>query len=122
MQEEQKLVKIQFNKKTGQCHISIPRAFWDSVTGTGYLMARLQDSKLIYTPAPAPKQKKKGAKIPKFLQENDSVAPVTSSQQVAGKKELPDVKIDPSVNLEEVPDLLADDGEAPSEYPDWEDN
>lgn len=122
MQEEQKLVKIQFNKKTGQCHISIPRAFWDSVTGTGYLMATLQDSKLIYTPAPAPKQKKKGAKIPKFLQENDSNESVASSQQVAGKKELPDVKPDPSINREETPDLFADDGEAPSDHPDWEGN
>jgi hypothetical protein len=119
LEEERKLVKIQFNAKTGQCHVSIPRAFWDSVTGTGYLMATLQDGKLIYTPAS--KQMKKETKVPKFLQETDGGESATASQQVTGKKELPDVKIDPSINLEETPDLLADDGnETPSNHPDWE--
>jgi hypothetical protein len=118
LQEEQKLVKIQYNKKTGQCHISIPRAFWDSVTGTGYLMASLQDGKLIYTPAPAHKQIKRGAKIPKFLQGNDSVAPVTSFQPVTGKKELTS-KLDPSINPEEEQDVWEDDGEV-IEGADWD--
>jgi len=103
MQEEKRLVKIQFNQKTGQCHVSIPRAFWDSVTGTGYLLASLQDGKLIYTPAPAPQKIKKGPKIPKFLQENDA-------------------KLNPSINIEDVPDLLAEEGEESANHPDWEEN
>jgi hypothetical protein len=98
-------------------------------------MATLQDSKLIYTPAPAPKQKKKGAKIPKFLQENDSVAPVTSStQEFTNTEEIPviekketvkemvesaKINIDQSIDLKENPDLFADDGEVPSDHPGW---
>jgi hypothetical protein len=114
LEEEQKLVKIQYNKKTGQCHVSIPRAFWDSVTKSGYMMATLKDGKLIYTPAP--KQTKKDTKIPKFLQENDSGESTTPSQEVTKKEEIlqekiesSKKKIDPSINLEENPNVWEDD-------------
>ena len=108
LEEERKLVKIQFNAKTGQCHVSIPRAFWDSVTGTGYLMATLQDGKLIYTPAS--KQIKKDVKMPKFLQENEGGESAITS------------KLDPSIKIEDVPDLLAEEGEESAKHPDWDEN
>lgn len=112
MQEERKLVKIQFNKKTGQCHVSIPRAFWDSVTGTGYLLATLQDGKLIYTPAP--NQMKKDTKIPKFLQESDNGASAISSKTAPEKKELTKIKPDPSINREEEPNVWEEDDNSES--------
>jgi hypothetical protein len=114
LEEERKLVKIQFNAKTGQCHVSIPRAFWDSVTGTGYLMATLQDGNLVYTPAS--KQMKKDTKIPKFLQENDGGESGTSSQEVTKTETIQEQQerakknIDPNIKIDEEPDVWADDG------------
>jgi hypothetical protein len=115
--EQQKLVKILYKRQTGQCYVSIPRVFWDSVTQTGYLMASLQDGRLIYTTAPAPEKVNKGSRVPKYLQGNNSLEPTISPQIVSTRnvtiQEQAKKNLDPRINLEEEPDVWED--ESPSQ-------
>ena len=123
--ERKKQVKVIRNSKSQQCLVSIPKSFWDLIPKSGYFELTEQNGSLLLTPTQK-KQSTTGIAMPVF--EEDSSKPAVSSQEVTkkepvvGKKELPDVKLDPSINLEETPDLFADDGEVSSDHPDWEEN
>jgi hypothetical protein len=128
MSERKKQVKVIRNPKSQQCLVSIPKSFWDLIPKSGFFEMTEQNGCLLLTPT---QKKQSTASITMPVFECDSNVPTTSSHevtkkeenQVTEKKELLNIKPDPSINLEEVPDLLADDdSEVSSKHPDWEEN